>query len=201
MTKSPVLYTFRRCPYAMRVRLAIAISQQSVEYREITLRDKPSVMLAASPKGTVPVLVLPDGQVIDESLDIMRWALNRNDPDNWLQGDSQLIHQCDNQFKFWLDRYKYADRYPEQSAEYYRQQGETFLSLLESLLQTAKGLSCLHLSVTDYGIAPFVRQFAHVDKNWFYSSPYPNLIRWLDNILGSELFESIMEKRAVWQTE
>ncbi|MCW7551309.1 glutathione S-transferase [Endozoicomonas gorgoniicola] len=199
MTQQPVLYTFRRCPYAMRARLAIAVSQQAVEYREILLRDKPEAMLAVSPKGTVPVLVLPDGKVIDESLDIMLWALKLNDPEHWLAGDTGLIQQCDNEFKLWLDRYKYADRHPDHSAEHYRKQGERFLSLLESKLLHTKGLSANHLSITDYGIAPFVRQFAHVDRDWFYSSPYPQLIRWLDNILGSSLFQAIMIKRAVWQ--
>ena len=199
MTHQPVLYTFRRCPYAIRARLAIAVSQQTVEYREVLLREKPEAMLAASPKGTVPVLILPDGQVIDESLDIMGWALSLNDPKHWLAGDTELIQQCDREFKPWLDRYKYADRHPDHSVEYYRQQGERFLSLLEGrLLQTA-GLSANHLSITDYGIAPFVRQFAHVDRDWFYSSPYSQLIRWLNNILSSSLFRSVMNKRAVWQ--
>ncbi|WP_354011314.1 glutathione S-transferase C-terminal domain-containing protein [Endozoicomonas lisbonensis] len=129
----------------------------------------------------------------------MLWALNLNDPENWLTEDTGLIQQCDSEFKLWLDRYKYADRHPDHSAEYYRQQGERFLSLLESQLLHTTGLSANHLSITDYGIAPFVRQFAHVDRDWFYNGPYPQLIRWLDNILGSSLFQTIMNKRAVWQ--
>ena len=199
----PILYTFRRCPYAMRARLAITISQQPVEYREITLRDKPSELFEASPKGTVPVLVLPDGQVIDESLDIMFWALQQNDPENWLAGSTHLIQENDNTFKHWLDHYKYADRFPEHDALFYRQQGEAFLSQLETLLQQASGLSADHLTLTDYAIAPFVRQFAHVDRDWFYNSHnnshYKNLIVWLNNILHSELFTSIMVKYEIWR--
>ena len=198
-TEQPVLYTFRRCPYAMRARLALAISQQTVEYREILLRDKPAELIQVSPKGTVPVLVLPDGRVIDESLDIMLWALQQNDPGHWLQGDTKLIERNDREFKHWLDRYKYADRFPEHDALYYRHQGEAFLTKLESRLQQTTGLSANHLSLTDFAIAPFVRQFAHVDRNWFYSSDYPRLISWLTNILQSELFTSIMVKYPTWQ--
>ena len=195
----PILYTFRRCPYAMRARLAIAVSQQRVEYREIQLRNKPAELLEASPKGTVPVLILPDGRVIDESLDIMFWALEQNDPENWLAGSTHLIKENDSTFKHWLDRYKYADRYPEQNALFYRQQGEVFLNRLETLLQQSSGLSAHCLTLTDYAIAPFVRQFAHVERDWFYNSHYKNLIAWLDNILKSELFTSIMVKYETWQ--
>ena len=198
-TEHPILYTFRRCPYAMRARLAITVSLQTVEYREILLRDKPRELLEASPKGTVPVLVLPDGRVIDESLDIMHWALQLNDPERWLEGDTELIERNDREFKHWLDRYKYADRFPEHSAGFYRQQGEVFLDALEQRLQCSNGLSTSHLTITDYGIAPFIRQFAHVDREWFYSSPYPHLIRWLDRFLQSELFTRIMVKRSSWQ--
>ena len=194
-----VLYTFRRCPYAIRARLAIAASGIQVEYREILLNDKPPAMLALSPKGTVPVLVLPSLQVIDESLDIMYWALGQNDPEHWLAGNNpDLIFHNDQVFKFWLDRYKYADRYPEQSRTDYREQGALFLQHLERLLKRSGGLCGVHHTLTDYAIAPFVRQFAHVDKDWFYNSSYTHVSQWLDTILFSELFQQVMVKLPVW---
>jgi glutathione S-transferase len=163
----PILYTFRRCPYAIRARLSIAVSGVSVEYREIALRNKPQAMLLISPKGTVPVLQLADGRVIDQSLDIMLWALALNDPQQWLQGEKSLpesakalIDTNDGPFKFWLDRYKYADRHPEQSAEHYRQQAEEFLQSLERLLEVREYLLGEHLSIADMAIFPFIRQFA-----------------------------------------
>jgi glutathione S-transferase len=128
----PVLYSFRRCPYAIRARIAIHYSGFKVLLREVVLRNKPPSLLSYSPKGTVPVLILPGGQVIDESYEIMVFSLQHNDPDNWLEKSDalsramaqELIAQNDGEFKFWLDRYKYSDRYPEQSAEYYRAQGQ-----------------------------------------------------------------------------
>lgn len=194
----PVLYTFRRCPYAMRARLAIAASGVKVAYREILLRDKPEAMLERSPKGTVPVLVLPDQGVIDESLDIMLWALAQNDPGHWLTPDTGLVTVNDQVFKHWLDRYKYADRYPEYSLEYYRSQGERFLQRLERQLLQHTGLTGPTLTLADYAIAPFIRQFAHVDKDWFLNSPYSRLRQWLDEILCAELFQQIMVKYPVW---
>lgn len=124
----PILYSFRRCPYAMRARLAIAAAQVKVELREVELRNKQEALLLASPKGTVPVLQLEDGKVIDESPDIMFWALQQHDPEHWLEQDwlkqtKQLIQRNDGEFKYYLDRYKYADRYPERSELEYRQQG------------------------------------------------------------------------------
>lgn len=139
----PILYTFRRCPYAIRARLAIGVSGVEVELREVDLRDKPQAMLDCSPKGTVPVLQLADGSVIDESLDIMRWALAINDPMGWCNETSEalaLIAQNDSSFKQNLDRYKYADRHPEHSAEYYRGQAELFLLLLDTRLAEQKYL-------------------------------------------------------------
>ena len=201
----PVLYTFRRCPYAMRARLAIAVSAIPVEYREIALRNKPAAMLAISPKGTVPILQLVDGRVIEQSLDIMVWVLALNDPQRWLQGDKSLpnaakllIDTNDGPFKFWLDRYKYADRYPEHSSEYYRQRAEEFLQQLESLLETQKYLCGAHSSVADMAIFPFIRQFAAVDKVWFATSEYVSLRKWLDESLASDLFAQVMVKRDCW---
>lgn len=201
----PILYTFRRCPYAIRARLAIAVSGASVEHREIALRNKPQAMLAISPKGSVPVLQLVDGRVIEQSLEIMLWALALSDPQQWLQGEKSLpdaakalIDTNDGPFKFWLDRYKYADRYPEHPAEHYRQQAEEFLHYLESLLGTQKYLFGARLSIADMAIFPFIRQFAAVDKTWFAASNYVRLQRWLDEQLKSDLFSEVMVKRDCW---
>ena len=140
MSDLPILYSFRRCPYAMRARMALAASGAEVMLREVLLKDKPAELLAASPKATVPVLVLSDGQIIEESLDVMQWALEHRDPLGWLEGaalDSGWISACDGDFKHWLDRYKYADRYPERTAEDYRQNAEAFIQRLEDRLSVS----------------------------------------------------------------
>lgn len=193
-----VLYSFRRCPYAMRARMALRYSGVPLTTLEVSLKAKPAEMLAASPKGTVPVLVCADGRVIEQSLDIMRWALARNDPDNWLQPGNplieQLIEQNDSVFKVQLDRYKYAIRYPEYPMEHYRAQGEQFLLRLDTLLKQSPYLAGDSLSMADVAMAPFVRQFAHVDRDWFEQSPYPHLRIWLKRFLTSTLFASVMTK-------
>lgn len=199
----PILYSFRRCPYAMRARLAIAQAGIPVVLREVQLRRKPAAMLTASPKGTVPVLVLPDAEVIDESLDIMLWALRLRDPANWLapwqNPDNQaLIQRNDGQFKYFLDRYKYADRYPEHSQLYYRQQGEGFLRELEHRLQNNAYLSGTGFSIADAAIAPFIRQYVAVDKTWFDAADYPLLRQWLQGFLDSALFHDIMQTYQPW---
>ncbi|AOY00721.1 glutathione S-transferase [Jeongeupia sp. USM3] len=193
----PLLYTFRRCPYAMRARLAISASGVDVEQYEVVLRDKPAALLAASPKGTVPVLCLPDGRVIEQSLDIMLWALAINDPLHWLAGRADalaLIADNDGGFKQDLDRYKYAERFPEHPASHYRQRGERFLARLEALLTQRAHLGGAQAGLADAALLPFVRQFAHVDRAWFYASPYPRLIAWLDGWLASLLFATVMQK-------
>ncbi|WP_053121149.1 glutathione S-transferase [Pseudomonas sp. P1.31] len=191
------LYSFRRCPYAMRARMALRYSGVPVEIVEVSLKAKPAEMLAISPKGTVPVLDA-DGRVIDESLEIMRWALAQNDPQNWLlDGDSriaELIEANDQGFKVDLNCYKYAERYPEQPMEVYGAQGAVFLQRLEGLLQDRDYLLADHPSLADIALLPFVRQFAHVDREWFAQTPYPRLQAWLDNFLASDLFISIMKK-------
>ena len=193
-----LLYSFRRCPYAMRARMALRYSGVPLTTVEVSLKAKPADMLAASPKGTVPVLVCADGRVIEQSLDIMRWALARNDPDNWLQVGNPLIEQLldenDRIFKVQLDRYKYAIRYPEFPMEHYRAQGESFLLRLETLLSHSPYLAGNTLSLADVALAPFVRQFAHVDRDWFTQAPYPHLRAWLDQFLASALFTSVMGK-------
>lgn len=191
----PRLYSFRRCPYAIRARLAITVAGIDVEKIEIELKHKPPEMLAISPKGTVPVLQLPDGQVLDESLDIMLWALSIHDPQQWLQGrDDMLIVRNDGEFKYFLDRYKYADRYPEFSLDYYREKAEEFIASLDERLSKHRFLIDNQPRLADMAIMPFVRQFSQVDKNWFYASQYSAVIRWLNCLLASDLFLSVMKK-------
>lgn len=191
------LYSFRRCPYAMRARMALRYSGVPVEIVEVSLKAKPAEMLAISPKGTVPVLNA-EGRVIDESLEIMRWALAQNDPDGWLLEDdariAELIEANDQGFKVHLNRYKYAERYPEQPMEVYRAQGELFLQRLDELLTDREYLLADHLSLADVALLPFVRQFAHVDREWFAQTPYVRLQAWLQRLLESELFTAIMKK-------
>lgn len=196
-----LLYSFRRCPYAMRARMAVAYSGVEVELVEVSLKAKPPQMLERSPKGTVPVLVLDD-QVLEQSLDIMRWALGQNDPGDWsMSGDAdaqqqiaELIGQNDSSFKTDLDRYKYAVRYPEFSQQVYRGRGEVFLSQLEGLLNEREFLITDHLTLADIALAPFVRQFCFVDPDWFWQSPYPKLQGWLQRFLQSALFKQVMHK-------
>ncbi|WP_435036306.1 glutathione S-transferase [Pseudomonas neuropathica] len=191
------LYSFRRCPYAMRARMALRYSGVAVDIVEVSLKAKPAEMLAISPKGTVPVLNA-DGRVIDESLEIMRWALAQHDPQNWLLEDdariAELIEANDQVFKVHLNRYKYAERYPEQPMEVYRAEGALFLQRLEELLTDREYLLADHLSLADVALLPFVRQFAHVDREWFAQTPYVRLQAWLQRFLESELFTSIMKK-------
>ena len=201
--KLPVLYSFRRCPYAIRARMTLVYSGLSVELREVLLARKPPSMTAASSKGTVPILVLPDGRVVDESYDVMRWALDHHDPDSWwrtgLAGETKkLVKENDFQFKTHLDHYKYSDRLPEQPKSHYRDQGECFLSKLERRLRNQKHLLADELTFSDVSIFPFVRQFAFVDKTWFDQSPYPHLKQWLQSLLDSQLFLSVMHKHPTW---
>lgn len=195
------LYSFRRCPYAMRARMALRYSAVELNIVEVSLKAKPPEMLALSSKGTVPVLQV-DGKVIDESLEIMHWALAQHDPDNWrLLGDLEgqaltaaLIEENDQVFKLYLNRYKYPERHPEYPLEHYRAEGEVFLRRLEALLETRAFLAAAHQSLADVAVMPFVRQFAHVDREWFAAAPYPRLQRWLQGLLDSELFVAIMAK-------
>ena len=201
MPDIPILYSFRRCPYAIRARIALAAAGVTVELREVLLRDKPAAMLAASAKGTVPVLVLADGRIIDESLDVIDWALDKNDPEGWADktaGTESLIVDCDGPFKSWLDRYKYADRHPERSLEYYRQQAEVFIARLEQRLTKQAFLGGERGTRADVAVLPFVRQFAGVDAAWWQRAPYPRLRCWLDHWLASKAFTSAMVKHPVW---
>lgn len=215
MNNHPVLYSYRRCPYAMRARMSIYLSGIQVEQREIVFWDKPESMLQASPKGTVPVLILPNGQVIDESRDIMLWAFQTasNDAEktqqaclDWLPSDALQIQQMnawidenDTVFKTWLDKYKYADRFPEQPQVVYRQAGEQFLQSIETALVSQPYLLGQSLSMTDIALFPFIRQFVNVDKVWFAQADYPNLKKGLDGLLTSDFFSAIMKNRPVWE--
>ncbi|MCT8951235.1 glutathione S-transferase [Pseudomonas lundensis] len=193
------LYSFRRCPYAMRARMALRYSGVPVSIIEVSLKAKPADMLAASPKGTVPVLVCADGRVIEQSLEIMHWALSQNDPDVWLPADrpliEMLIEENDTRFKVLLDRYKYAVRYPEYPMEHYRAQGAVVLQRLECLLEHTPYLTGTTLTLADVALAPFIRQFAHVDRAWFAQAPYPKLQAWLERFLASGLFTAVMAKQ------
>ena len=186
----------------MRARVSIAYSRAQVGLREVVLKDKPTAMLEVSPKGTVPVLIDIDGTVIEESLDVMRWALAQNDPENWLDGlglDDPLILTCDDEFKHWLDRYKYANRFPEQNEQWYREQGELFLDQLEQLLTHHRYLRSDSLSAVDVAVMPFVRQFVGVDTNWWSERPYPQVATWLEQLLEGDLFKGVMKKYPRWQ--
>jgi glutathione S-transferase len=213
----PILYSFRRCPYAMRARLALAASGVVCELREVVLRSKPQALLDASPKGTVPVLVMPQGEVLDQSLDIMRWALLQHDPGNWLNpevGSPQAMHtliaECDGPFKRQLDRYKYPGRFEGESvdkstdehqrlaAQFHRTEGARFLAQLNTRLATASHLFGGRAAWADMAIAPFVRQFAQTDQAWFDLQPWPGLQRWLSAWLASDLYGSTMEKYPPW---
>ncbi|HSD37455.1 MAG TPA: glutathione S-transferase [Rhodocyclaceae bacterium] len=206
----PILYSFRRCPYAMRARLALLAAGVQVELREVALRSKPAEMLAGSPKGTVPVLVLPDGMVLEESLDIMRWALAQSDPEGWLaHGDhaAELIAINDGPFKSLLDRYKYADRYPERSAAGWRDAAVTLhIAPLEARLQETRFLLGETATLADMALMPFVRQFAAVDAAWFDgdaagggNAPFPAVRSWLEGLTATALFAAVMHKLPPWK--
>jgi glutathione S-transferase len=195
------LYSFRRCPYAMRARMALRYSEVAVDIVEVSLKAKPAEMLALSSKGTVPVLNV-DGLVIDESLEIMQWALAQHDPQDWLLKDdpqgqraiAALIEENDQVFKVHLNRYKYAERYPQQPMAFYRAEGEVFLRRLDELLDGRDYLLVNHPTLADVALMPFIRQFAHVDREWFAQTPYRRLQDWLQRFLASELFTSVMAK-------
>lgn len=180
--------------------MAVAISGMRVELREVVLRDKPPELVDASAKATVPVLVLSDGAVIDESLDIMRWALGQNDPENWLAaGTADLIQQNDGPFKAALDCYKYPHRYDLDNGNQHRDAGLEILVQLNAILGEAPSLPGKNRGLSDIAIFPFIRQFAMTDQAWFDSQPLPHLHLWLEQHLASKLFASIMIRYPQWQ--
>ena len=198
----PILYSYRRCPYAMRARMALKYSGIQLDHREIALRDKPKSMLLASPKGTVPVLCI-DGQVIDQSLDIMHWALQKSDPDGWKNVDEKLandwLEKNDGPFKTLLDQYKYPNRYPELNPEeVFNTAMELMLKPIEIALSNHEYLLGNKLSWVDIAIFPFIRQFAGVNSQRFEELPLPKTRKWLTQHIQSDLFESVMEKYPTW---
>ncbi|MBX2831127.1 MAG: glutathione S-transferase [Rhodospirillales bacterium] len=201
----PILYSFRRCPYAMRARMALLAADIDVELREVVLRDKPPSMIEASPKATVPVLILPDGSVIDESLEIMVWALAENDPLEWLTPESgtlddmlALIALNDGPFKHHLDRFKYHTRYENADPIEHRQDAEKILNRLDGRLAVGKYLFGSRPALADFAIAPFIRQFANADAAAFDAMPFAHLQRWLNDFLASSFFERAMTKYDQW---
>lgn len=209
MQSLPVLYSFRRCPYAIRARMTLQHCGIDVEHREVLLKDKPAAMLAASAKGTVPVLVHPDGEVLDESMDIIRWALSCNDPTGWLDFDDAslaemdaLVSSTERDFKPNLDRYKY--NYHPSSAAGSEQRAEHRLACMEYLQELNLKLSQTEylfghrLSYADIAVVPFVRQFANVEPHWFEQHAPSDVQRWLRALLESELFLRVMQKHRVW---
>ena len=212
MSTPPILYSFRRCPYAMRARMALFASGTEVELREVKLADKPPELAEASPKATVPVLVLDNGTVVDESIAVMRWALDRCDPQNWLAGDdANLIALNDGPFKHHLDRYKYPTRYPDEVAEemggdeaafreHHRAKGLAILEKLDAQLSESGQLCGEEISFADIALFPFVRQFANTDRAWFDTQALPHLQTWLKGHLESQLFGAIMPKFVPWKS-
>ena len=195
MVNLPILYSFRRCPYAIRARLALRHSNSKVELREVVLRDRPPSLLEYSPKGTVPVLVLPDGKILEESMDIMLWCID----EDMLIGDWQeLVEINDNEFKRNLDRYKYPDRFDDATSMQFHQ--NKCLEILNSYNQRLDGgfLMGSGLSIADLILVPFIRQFANTDRGWFEQQDIPNVKRWMEGILQSELFISSMIKYDQW---
>ncbi|NRB04980.1 MAG: glutathione S-transferase [Rhodobacteraceae bacterium] len=196
----PIFWSFRRCPYAMRARLAVASAGVAVDLREIVLRDKPQAFLDTSPSATVPAMRLPD-RVLDESLDIMTWALGQHDPGNLLdmpQEGWDLIHTTDGPFKKALDRTKYATRYPDSDPDAEREKAMEHLMALNTRLSGQDWLFGARPTLADYAILPFVRQFAHIDRAWFDAQDWPHLRSWLDRFLESKLFAGIMQKYPPW---
>ncbi|MEO0818427.1 MAG: glutathione S-transferase [Pseudomonadota bacterium] len=200
--RTPILYSFRRCPYAMRARMALHAAGTECELREVVLRDKPAEMLEASPKGTVPVLVLVDGRVLDESLAIMDWALAQADPEGWTQAPADRVRrwtsEIDGPFKHHLDRYKYSNRYGGLDPEPHRAAAQEILQRADAAIAEHGHLVGVCESLADIAAFPFVRQFANTDRDWFDGLDLPALHPWLARHLSSARFAAIMEKHAQW---
>ena len=200
-----ILYSFRRCPYAMRARLALRVSGVTYEHREVALKAKPEPMLVVSPKGTVPVLCLSTGEVLEQSLDIMRWALMHNDPERWLPCSpaswtvfNTTLDRLDGEFKADLDRYKYPQRFGLIDGLSHRTQGAVWLMALDTQLQSSAFLAGPTWGLLDACVAPFVRQFARTDRVWFEVQPWPHLVQWLAAFENSEAFVAVMRKHPLW---
>ena len=200
----PILYSFRRCPYAMRARMALYYSKINYEHREILLRNRPEKLYQLSPKGTVPVLELPSGDVIDESFDIMKWALYINDPEMWFDKHKEeqvdLIKLNDDKFKKWLDKYKYHVRFPEYPLEYYRKECEKILDIYEDRLKDKSFFFGATISLADIAILPFIRQFSNVDIGYF-NNRFSYLSKWKQSLISLEIFSKMMNKFEVWEED
>ena len=202
----PILYSLRRCPYAMRARLGLLQAKQTVALRDIVMTNKPQEMLAVSPTGTVPLLLLDDSSVIDESLDIMMWALKQNDPNNLLYSNQPdtlpnmltLINRSDTEFVASLDKYKAAARYHDSNEQEYREQCELFIVHIEQRLEACNYLMGPHPSLADYAILPFLRKFSRIDRKWYLQAPYPKLQRWLNTHYENPLYSKAMKKYPHW---
>lgn len=207
----PILYSLRNCPYAMRARIAIYYAKQKVALRDLVLTDKPDEMLLASPKGTVPVLVTEvetnNPVVIEESLDVMLWALHESDPDNLLHKEDpeqltnmlSLIATFDDEFKKYFDIYQCAKRYHEDSLESDRQACEKYITDLELRLEKNDFLFSNQMSLADIALVPFIRKFSKVERRWYLQSPHPKLRAWLDSFIQSRMFSKVMTKYPLWQ--
>jgi glutathione S-transferase len=202
----PIIYSLRNCPYAIRARLAIYASGQQVHLRDLVLSDKPTEMLAVSPKGTVPVLVTLDNAVIDESLSIMQWAFSQTDPNDYLHKSAPnalaemlvMIERFDTEFKGHLEQYRCSKRYHETSLIQDRQKCEPYLVDLEMRLCQHQYLMSDKPSLADLALMPFVRQFARVERQWYLQSPYPKLRQWLNGYLQSKMFTKVMSQHPMW---
>lgn len=202
----PIIYSLRNCPYAMRARLAIFKAQQTVLLRDLVLSNKPAEMIAVSPKGTVPVLVLTNGRVIEESLEVMLWALQQTDPDDLFHCDDEgalpamlsLISTFDNDFKTSLEAYKCAKRYQEDNVDECRIVCQQYIEQLEQRLTEHRFLMSDKESLADIALVPFIRQFARVERQWYLQSPYPKVRRWLNSYLQSPVFTKVMAKHPLW---
>ena len=197
----PILYSFRRCPYAIRARMVLSYMEVSVELREVLLNERPQSLYKISSKGTVPVLLLNDGKVLDESLDIMLWAIKQGEQklyEDKLNEQNQLIKYNDTKFKYWLDKYKYHVRYLEHSRDYYQRKCSKTLAEYDMMLRGNAYLLGDRIRLADIAIFPFIRQCANVDQNWF-NNKYPNLNQWLEIWKESRLFKSVMMKYNQWR--
>ena len=209
INKYPTLYSFRRCPYAMRARLALRLCKIECIIREISLKAKNSEFLQVSPKGTVPVLVLPNGKVLEESLDIINWSLEQNDPNNLKVNDEvtkkindKYIQLFDKDFKFHLDRYKYSSRYNISNSEIHRNKARNILTEINTMLEGKDYIGGQCMSLLDISILPFVRQYRIADINWFDNHlGLPNINNWVNIFLNTEILASIMTKYKVWEKE
>ncbi len=203
-----ILYSFRRCPYCMRAHMGLKYAALTIELREVSLKSLPEQLLDVSTNETVPVLVLSEDNVIEESWDILKWAVEQSDPDNWLGPNNEyllaaemLVETNDFSFKDDLDRYKYADRFPEHSEESYRKVCEEFIEELEDMLSENRYLMAPQLSIADIAVFPFIRQFSLVDKTWFDQSPYPKVRQWLAKMIEAELFQQVFQKHENWKND